>query len=142
MTHRVLPVVFFPAPDVPGEWVAHCLPIDVVSQGHSLEHAGEMIQEAVALCVLMDAKDGVDPLVVRRPAPPEYWEMFDKINKRLVPLEDLPDDSQARGAAGYLTVSRPQIETRDGKKSDAAPARPPLVFAGAEPRDSQLVGLC
>jgi predicted RNase H-like HicB family nuclease len=136
MTTRVLPVVFFPAPDVPGEWVAHCLPIDVVSQGHSLEHAGEMIQEAVAICVLTDAMEGLDPLAARQPAPPEYWEMFDRMNKRLVPLEELPE-SQARGVAGYLTVSPPHVEA-----SNAERVLPRLMIAGAEPRDSQLAGLC
>ncbi|MFC1642845.1 type II toxin-antitoxin system HicB family antitoxin [Myxococcota bacterium] len=136
-----LPVVIFPAPDVPGEWVAHCLPIDVVSQGSSVGHAVEMIQEAVALCMLSDAQEGLDPLAVRRPAPRECWEMFDQMNTRgLVPLEELADDSQVRGVVGYLTVTRPRLEAIDQDPEALAP--PPWMVVGAEPRDSQRARSC
>ena len=92
-----------------------------------------MIQEAVAICVLSDAMEGLDPLAVRRPAPPECWEAFDKMNTRgLVPLEELTDRSQVSGVVGYLAVSQPRIE-RIGSQPPLVP--PPWTMVGAEPRD-------
>lgn len=39
----------FRAKDVPGQWVAHDITSDVVSQGNSPEHALKMLLEAIAI---------------------------------------------------------------------------------------------
>ena len=47
-TYRVL---LEPALDVPGQWTAHNLDLDIISQGNSPEHALAMIREATQLVV-------------------------------------------------------------------------------------------
>src|SRR5215831_17052442 len=42
-----LNVCAFPAVDVPGQWVASCLELDVVTQGNDATHAVEMLQDAI-----------------------------------------------------------------------------------------------
>ncbi len=61
--------------DVPGEWVAHNLAFDVVTQGTSIQHALEMIGEASYMVVEDDLEHGRDPQ--SRQAPDECFdEMF------------------------------------------------------------------
>ncbi len=67
-----LHIHFFPAEDLPGIWVAHCLDIDVFSQGRSLGEAMAMIREALELTVADDLAHGRDPL--GRRAPKEDWD--------------------------------------------------------------------
>ena len=59
------------ARDVPGEWVAHCLDFDVVTQGNSRAHALRMVREAVEIVVREDLAAGRNPHARR--APPEFW---------------------------------------------------------------------
>lgn len=54
-------VLFRPSTDVAGDWVAHCLDLDVVTQGRSLRHAVEMVLEAVVLTVEADVAAKLDP---------------------------------------------------------------------------------
>ncbi len=70
-------VLAYPAPDLPGQWIGHCLDIDVVSHGASLEHAVRMTLEAAMIVVLDDAGQGRDPL--ERRAPSEEWEPLWKL---------------------------------------------------------------
>jgi len=65
-------VVLKKAEDVPGQWVAHCLDIDVVSQGNSLPHAIEMINEAMIMTLVDDLQHGRNPL--ERSAPKKFWD--------------------------------------------------------------------
>jgi predicted RNase H-like HicB family nuclease len=69
---RELVVLIEPAGDLPGQWVGHCLDLDIVSAGMSPEHALEMVTEAVDECIADDLANGLDPWA-RRPAPPEYY---------------------------------------------------------------------
>jgi predicted RNase H-like HicB family nuclease len=39
----------YPAPDLKGQWIAHCHESDVVTQGNSAAHASEMLREALEL---------------------------------------------------------------------------------------------
>jgi len=65
-------VVAKPAEDVPGEWVAHCLEFDVVTQGRNARHAFEMASEAVAMVISDDLKASRDPSLRR--APKSFWD--------------------------------------------------------------------
>jgi predicted RNase H-like HicB family nuclease len=65
-------VLVRPAEDVPGQWLAHCLETDVVTQGNSIEHVLEMIAEAAQMVVAEDIASGRDPY--ERRAPQEYWD--------------------------------------------------------------------
>src|SRR6266850_344752 len=64
-------VVVRPAEDLPDQWVAHCLELDVISQGTSFQHAMAMVGEAAFLAVTEDLSAGRDPLLRR--APDEFW---------------------------------------------------------------------
>ncbi|MBS2024981.1 MAG: type II toxin-antitoxin system HicB family antitoxin [Deltaproteobacteria bacterium] len=55
-----------------GEWVATCPDFYVVTQGRSLKHAFEMIQEAVFETVRDDLADDRDPM--DRRAPKKIWD--------------------------------------------------------------------
>ena len=68
-----LTYVFKRADDVPGEWVGHCLDLDVVTQGTSLEHVLSMLGEACFMTVCDDVRSGRDPL--DRRAPQSYWDL-------------------------------------------------------------------
>jgi len=93
LQHR-LHVLIYPAPDLAGQWVAHCLDLDLVSQGSSATHALEMIAEAVQLSVQWAIEEGRPPLEMR-PAPAEEWDRFEK-NKiavtRILHLPQMPSD--------------------------------------------------
>jgi predicted RNase H-like HicB family nuclease len=60
------------AKDVPGEWVAHALEFDVVTQGSSAEQAREMAIEAVRMVLEEDLREGRDPFAHR--APEDCWQ--------------------------------------------------------------------
>jgi predicted RNase H-like HicB family nuclease len=60
------------ADDVPGEWVGHCLELDVVTQGNSLHNALNMLGEACFMTLGDDVSSGKDPL--DRRAPQSCWD--------------------------------------------------------------------
>ena len=66
-----------PAEDVTGQWVGHCLELDILSVGTSPEHAIAMTREAVSECVADDLRSGRDPFA-RRPAPDESFEEWQR----------------------------------------------------------------
>lgn len=78
-----------PAEDVPGEWVAHCLNLDVASQGSTPEHASQMIREACAMVVEEDLRSGIDPL--SHEAPVDEWDAFHVLRERAqhMPIADI-----------------------------------------------------
>jgi predicted RNase H-like HicB family nuclease len=72
-------VMVEPAEDIPGVWVGHCLDFDVISQGDSLQNAIDSVTEAVAMTVIDDVQNGLDP--GERRAPSEFWERLAQILK-------------------------------------------------------------
>lgn len=68
------------APDVDGEWIAHCLNWDVVTQGRSPSHAVEMICEALVMAIEDDLRAGLDPHE-RREADQAEWDSFAHVLK-------------------------------------------------------------
>ena len=69
-----LRVVVYPAPDVPGQWIAHGLETDIVTQGDSVDHAIEMMADAVGSLAEYHAERGLFPLRLT-PAPREVWDL-------------------------------------------------------------------
>jgi hypothetical protein len=104
-------LVVRPAADVPGQWVAHCLELDVVTSGNSIRHAFEMAAEASLMTVLDDVAEHGAPRADRR-APDEYWEQLKVIFRRGVfgeKLEDAdPQDIEAVAAQLRIEVLCPQ----------------------------------
>jgi len=88
---------FWPAPDLPGQWIAHCLDFDVVTQGNSLAHAMTMAHEAITLTISDDLNEGRDP--AERRAPQEFWtELYEGVgNSTPRPLSSVADDPKFSG---------------------------------------------
>ena len=122
------------------QWVAHCLQLDVVSQGNSIEHAFQMICEACWMAISSDLADGLDPFL-REPAPDEAWAPYYEIMKNPVPLSRVPVERRGslKAIAGELVAvfapvaERPenpfelcppawQLAARDANRSDRASA--------------------
>ena len=70
-------VLVTPAESLPGMWVAHCLSLDVIAQGRSIQEALDAVAEAIVMVVVDDMRDNYDPLD-RTPAPREYWEKAER----------------------------------------------------------------
>jgi len=69
-----LRVVLYPAPDLAGQWIAHGLETDIVTQGDSGEHALAMMADALlALTTYQAARRR--PSLRLRPAPREVWDL-------------------------------------------------------------------
>lgn len=88
--HR-LHAVIYPAPDVPGTWISHCLELDIMSLGNSAPHALDMLAEAIQLTAAENIKDGRPPLHFRS-APADVWDQFtesdDAAVVRILQIED------------------------------------------------------
>jgi hypothetical protein len=69
-----LRVVLYPAPDVEGQWIAHGLETDVVTQGDSAEHALAMMADALQTLSSYNAARR-RPALRLRPAPREVWDL-------------------------------------------------------------------
>lgn len=66
--------MLYPAPDLPGQWIAHGLETDVVTQGDSAGHA--LVMMADALDTLATFQATRQRLTLRlRPAPKEVWDL-------------------------------------------------------------------
>lgn len=69
------------APDLPGQWVAHCLNIDVMSQGSSPLEARDSLMEAFAIVFEHEISCGRNPMD-RRAAPEEYFDLWNRVAER------------------------------------------------------------
>src|SRR6188768_3672484 len=94
---RNLWALVYPAQDVPGQWVAHCLDHDIVTAGTSAHHAFEMILEAVVTCAEDDIRAGRDPFA-RPKAPQEDWEELSRVTRDGTFFQgDLPSEEKLDG---------------------------------------------
>ena len=66
-------VLVYPAPDIHGQWIAHCLELDLIAQGDSNEHARDVLDDQFRVLLEYNLEHGLVPIQVR-PAPPEVWE--------------------------------------------------------------------
>ena len=89
-----LTYVVMPAEDVPGDWIGHCLELDVISQGVDPGHALMMVMEAAAIIMSDDRASGRNPWA--RCAPEEYW-----------PPEALEEWTEKRKELGRLRIVVP-----------------------------------
>jgi hypothetical protein len=69
--------------ELKGQWVAHCLDFDVMSQGNSPQHALKMLNEAMAISLSDDMMNGVDPHT-RRVSDSE-WDAFRELLSQAKP---------------------------------------------------------
>lgn len=96
-------VLATPAPDLPGKWNAHCLDLDIVTQGESLQHAFQMANEAVLLAVGDDIVNGLDPRGRKR-APQEDWDLLHRVVEAHRPLSDDANPTDVQAVATLLHV--------------------------------------
>ena len=78
--------------EMPDKWVAHCLDLDIVTQGDSVDHAFAMAREAVNMVIQDDLAEGLNPFD-RQPAPGEDWAelyslMHDGVPRDAIPVEE------------------------------------------------------
>jgi predicted RNase H-like HicB family nuclease len=121
-------LLFTRAEDVPGQWLGHCLDIDVMSQGDSFEHAMTMLLEAVRLTVKSDLERGVDPLA-RSQAPDECWELAQSILTEGTSVEQL-EESDLHAATGHMLLSVPTAALPQLRQEPAIVLPPAWQIAG------------
>ncbi len=64
-----------------GKYTAVCLDLDIVEEAATKEDVLAQITEAVAGYVENAIKNNLDDEVLNRPAPKEYWDLFEKYLK-------------------------------------------------------------
>lgn len=108
-------VVVRPSKELEGQWIAHCLELDIVTQGNSIRHVFEMIEEAVSMAVIDDLADQIEPHS-RNSAPKEYWdELWENIKRgESIELVELmkSDDSTISFVAAQL-VTRVEMQVKE-----------------------------
>lgn len=57
-------------------WIAHCLEKDIGSAGATSREAIDNLMCAIRGHVIMDARDGIQPLSAVHEAPREYWDRW------------------------------------------------------------------
>lgn len=119
-----LPSVLTKAPDVPGAWVAECIPLGVITQGDSLQHAIEMLVDAVDLVVDHDLSRGVDPLQARRPIPGAAEEYAAMMAHPLREVEISQVDESVSTLLVMLNVVRPRVPAMSAGASNPTESRP------------------
>ena len=65
--HRHVWILAYPAEDVPGEWIAHCLDVDVVMQGPTVDAALQSAIDGALFVMKSDLSRGEDPFARRAP---------------------------------------------------------------------------
>jgi predicted RNase H-like HicB family nuclease len=97
------------AADVPGAWVAECIPLGVVTQGDSLKHAIDMLAEAVDMVIDDDLQRGVDPLQTRAPLDESSGEFAKLMSHPLTPVDVEAVDASVSIVVVMLKVVRPHV---------------------------------
>lgn len=131
-----------PAPDVPGQWEIHCLDMDVVSMGNSLQHALAMLVEGLFMVIIDDRKNGRDPLARRAPEEEwkPMWDVFYSAKAKPVTSEADLDISGAEVALQMEMILEPRSAAARGSEAppsvpSSAPVQPRRreVFATTRP---------
>ena len=115
-------VVVRPSEELAGQWTAHCLELDIVTQGNSIGHAFEMLKEAVTMAMNDDFANNLNPRD-RQSAPKNYWdELWDNIKHgEPAELAELTKrDSESISFVAAQLVMR--VETRVQRSPREVPA--------------------
>ena len=125
-------IVIRRAEDLPGQWVAHCLNVDVVTQGNSIKQALAMARAAVDETVIDDLDRRADPN--KRQAPVAFWTEMFELMKRGRPLARTDEATEAETYA--LVVQVPMFFYRDHRRHAQRRSRQPAIWADAKPRNA------
>ena len=66
-----------------GAWVAQCLEHDIAAQGKTFTEAEEAWERTFLGQILLDVKQGKEPLAGIKPAPKSYWRKFHKEGRQV-----------------------------------------------------------
>ena len=131
---RQFSVLVQSAPDLEGQWTAHLLNWDVVTQGDSPNHAILMVLEALEMVIEADDEDDFDS-DVRPSAPRDQWEIFERIQffgNRISPA-DAKTLPATPSLAYALTISRVDKSARASHELVHTP--PPFVVQALRDND-------
>jgi len=117
---EILRVLVTRSEQIPGTWVAHCLDLDVVTQGEGIRGAMDMLVEAVMMVVEDDLKAGLDPFE-RPDAPEECWEQYSRIMRHGRPLDSVPSDKRDQ-----VSVVVAQLHLLVRRQTQSVPVAPEL----------------
>ena len=71
-------------------WVAVCLDYDLVAQGDSENEAMARLCRTHHAHVMRCKEEGIEPLSDLKPAPKQYWELYDKeLASRNIDFQDM-----------------------------------------------------
>ncbi|MFA5053352.1 MAG: hypothetical protein WC565_04800 [Parcubacteria group bacterium] len=117
--------------DVPSQWVAHCLELDVVTQGNDLDHACKMLLEACAMVLLDDIEARRD--ISERRAPDEFWDRLWGVVRhgKQGSWEEISKALQGRdgAAAGQMTFMVPVTKEADLLEHPERNVTVPVAFS-------------
>jgi hypothetical protein len=92
--------------------MAHCLDLDVVTQGRNPKHAVQMIEEALAMTIGDDLRQGHDPFARPR-APAEYWDELHRVTGEGEPSTEPPAESQPLVALAFQLRAEVHLEAAE-----------------------------
>jgi hypothetical protein len=114
-----LKVLLFKDDSIEDLWISHCLDVDLVSQGSSLEESLDSLREAVLMIFSDDLENNIDPLK-RESAPQECWDKFGHVMQVGQPFR--PEESSHVSSAVFMfEITRPPHPVVDGYKTAVAP---------------------
>lgn len=88
----VLNVIIYPAPDLEGQWLAHCLETDLIVQESSVQDAVEAMAEVIEEIAKHNVSMG-RPAIVYRNAPPEVYAMHQDAEDLATRILWIPSDA-------------------------------------------------
>jgi len=128
-------VILRPVVELPGQWVGHCLDLDVVSQGRSPSHALEMTVEACTMVLMEDRKRGLDP--ARRRAPIEFWQEFGVLVGRARALAPHSDPRMMDGLTDHIEAIVASVSFRPMEGTDTPAVDICAAWASGDAAPSQ-----
>lgn len=112
-------IVLKPSADLPGQWVAHCLDYDLVSQGNSLHHATDMIIEALILVFEDELQQGRE--LQERRAPARYWDEMFNVLRQAHASTGVPAEEAAQAVAvAHLQLDLTVLQAGEGEGPTAS----------------------
>jgi hypothetical protein len=98
---REFSVLIRRAPDVPGQWLAHCLNWDVIAYAPSIPEAMDQLARSLIMVIEDDEAMGLVP-DDRPSAPEDHWEIYLRIQKQ---GKDVELETVVRRAAEGLVLA-------------------------------------
>ena len=82
-------ILVFPAEDLTGTWLAHCLDLDVMSFGGSVREALDNVRTTSFEVIANEIEHGRDPFARRARVEDTLWNTLNDVVKRGEPIQDL-----------------------------------------------------